>query len=124
MWSPWASEPDNPVDPVFMTLVWKLLVKEKAIPGGFPELGKEPEGVMAQGFGCAIPIVMSSRVELEKERRLDVEDEETRLTAANFAELSGRPEMTENRLKTGQNRFLLHRTYANEARDEKRWGVF
>jgi len=35
-----------------------------------------------------------------------------RLTARNFAELSGREEMSEDRLRTGQNRFLLHRSYS------------
>jgi hypothetical protein len=38
------------------------------------------------------------------------------LTAHNFAELSGNAEMTENRLKTAQNRFLLYRSYTEEAR--------
>lgn len=37
---------------------------------------------------------------------------EKRLTSANFAQLSGREEMTENRLRTGQNRYIMHRAYA------------
>jgi hypothetical protein len=37
-----------------------------------------------------------------------------RLTAQNFAELSERDEMSENRLRTGQNRFLLHRSYSEK----------
>ena len=36
------------------------------------------------------------------------------LTAENFAELSGNEEMCENRLRTGQNRFLLHRVYSDK----------
>lgn len=36
------------------------------------------------------------------------------LTSANFAELSGREEMTENRLRTSQNCYLLHRAYASK----------
>jgi hypothetical protein len=39
---------------------------------------------------------------------------QVRLTAQNFAELSGREEMSENRLRTGQNRFLLHRSYSEK----------
>lgn len=35
-----------------------------------------------------------------------------RLTASNFAKLSGMEEMTENRLRTGQNRFLMYRSYS------------
>lgn len=37
------------------------------------------------------------------------------LTAQNFAKLSGREEMSENKLRTGQNRFLMHRSYTEEA---------
>ena len=38
-----------------------------------------------------------------------------KLTSANFAQLSRREEMTENRLRTAQNRYLLHRAYASKA---------
>jgi len=41
--------------------------------------------------------------------------EEVKLTAHTFAELSGREEMSENRLRTGQNRFLLYRSYTEDA---------
>lgn len=41
---------------------------------------------------------------------------EVNLTALNFAELSGREEMCENRLRTGQNRFLMYRNYTEEAK--------
>lgn len=43
-----------------------------------------------------------------------VGDEEIVLRAENFARLSGREEMTENRLRTGQNRLLMHRSYSEE----------
>jgi hypothetical protein len=48
------------------------------------------------------------------------------LTAKNFAELSGKKEMTENRLKTSQNRYLLHRAYTEDRSDKKylNGGVF
>jgi hypothetical protein len=78
MWSPWASEPTEPVDDIWMGIVWKLLMK--ADPPGF-SLFKEVRG------------------------------EALELTPRNFAELSGREEMSEHRLRTGQNRFLLHRSY-------------
>ncbi len=42
-------------------------------------------------------------------------DGEVPLTANTFAELSGRVEMSENRLRTGQNRFLLYRSYTEDA---------
>lgn len=47
---------------------------------------------------------------------LEIQDSEKgkRLTATNFAELSGKEEMTENRLRTGQNRYLLHRSYMED----------
>ena len=85
MWSPWASEPDLPVDRVFMGIVWKLLVKTD--PPGFSLISQE--GIEA------------------------IEDL-VQLTPQNFAELSEKEEMTENRLKTAQNRFLLHRNYSRK----------
>ena len=39
---------------------------------------------------------------------------QVRLTAWDLAELSGREEMSENRLRTGQNRFLLHKSYSEK----------
>ena len=45
-----------------------------------------------------------------------------KLTAANFAELSGREIMSENRLKTGQNRFLMHRSYAQGSQMDE-WAI-
>lgn len=38
-----------------------------------------------------------------------------RLTSENFAELSGRKEFTAQRLRTAQNRYLLHKAYASKA---------
>lgn len=86
MWSPWASEPDGPVDEVWMGIVWKLLMKS------------DP------------PSHALSKEEVTKESG----ENRSRLTPQNFAELSGREEMSENRLRTGQNRFLLHRSYSKE----------
>ncbi|KAN0108488.1 hypothetical protein V8E51_008230 [Hyaloscypha variabilis] len=86
MWSPWASEPDLPVSNAFMGIVWKLLMKSD--PPGFSLTIEEGGEAM-----------MVDRV---------------RLTPQNFAELSGKEEMTESRLKTAQNRFLLHRNYSEK----------
>lgn len=44
----------------------------------------------------------------------DKGEELVRLTPQNFAGLSRREEMTESRLRTGQNRFLLHRSYSEK----------
>lgn len=85
MWSPWASGPDGPVDPIWMGIVWRLLTKS-----------------YAPGLACS----MSLKGEKEGEEKI--------LTPENFAKLSGREEMTENRLRTGQNRFLMHRSYSEE----------
>jgi hypothetical protein len=49
---------------------------------------------------------------LFKEVRGETLERRAQLTPQNFAELSGREEMSENRLRTGQNRFLLHRSYS------------
>jgi hypothetical protein len=82
-----------------MMLVWKVLMKNEA-PG----------------------------LSILEKRTWEVNDvneqsgtENRRLTGSNFAELSGREEMTENRLKTGQNRFLLHRSYTEGRQDEGCW---
>jgi hypothetical protein len=42
----------------------------------------------------------------------------TGLTACNFAVLSGRENMDEKRLRTGQNRFLMHRSYVRGTQEE------
>lgn len=86
MWSPWASEPDGPVDEVWMGIVWKLLMKS------------DP------------PSHAPSKEQDTKESG----ENRSRLTPQNFAELSGREEMSENRLRSGQNRFLLHRSYSKD----------
>jgi hypothetical protein len=70
-----------------MGIVWRLLMKTNPPGYPFPEEAKVGE-------------------ELKWGR--------VRLTAQNFAELSGREEMSENRLRTGQNRFLLHRSYSEK----------
>lgn len=72
-----------------MSLVWKVLMKSEA-PG--LSVSEKANGEMGS--------------------------EGERLTASNFAEMSGRKEMSENRLRTGQNRFLMHRSYT-EGKHEK-----
>ena len=48
-----------------------------------------------------------------------------KLSAKNFAELSGREQLSENRLRTGQNRFLLHRSYSEGCvNGEELWARF
>ena len=113
MWSPWATSPNGPVDQVWMEIVWKLLTKSDP-PGlvttaataveeldGTKEVGGSQETVLADS---------SSSQALEKVGQL----ENIWLTSANFAQLSGMKEMTDNRLRTGQNRYLLHRAYASK----------
>ncbi|KAH6674170.1 hypothetical protein B0J14DRAFT_458260, partial [Halenospora varia] len=89
MWSPWATGPEGPVNEIWMAIVWKLLMK------------CDPPGL-----SVTIPNPDSTR---NKNQQQGVEG--PKLTPQNFAELSERKEMTENRLKTSQNRFLLHRAY-------------
>jgi len=43
MWSPWASEPDGPVDPVWMGIVWRLLMK-RSVPGSLAGEDGKGEG--------------------------------------------------------------------------------
>jgi F-box-like len=78
MWSPWASEPDEPVDDIWLGIVWKLLMRS------------DPPGLQ------------------------ETTEAWVRLTPQNFAELSRREEMSEKVLRTGQNRFLLHRSYSEK----------
>jgi F-box-like len=85
MWSPWATGPDGPVEEIWMGIVWKLLMKTEP-PGTRLSKGK----IVSEGTDLV------------------------RLTPQNFAELSGREEMSENRLRTSQNRFLLHRSYSDK----------
>lgn len=47
------------------------------------------------------------------EREGGEEGEVVRLTAENYAKSSGKEEMTENRLRTAQNRYLMHRSYSD-----------
>lgn len=113
MWSPWATGPDGPVDQVWIEIVWKLLMKGDP-PGlattaatAVEELGGTEEVEDSQETALADS---SNSQALEKAGQL----EKVWLTSANFAQLSGREEMTENRLRTGQNRYLLHRAYASK----------
>jgi hypothetical protein len=68
----------------------------------------------------------SEEIEFGKEE-LGVDDsgkgkQISRLKAMNFAELSGREEMMENCLRTGQNMYLLHRSYMEDPNCEFCWG--
>lgn len=111
MWSPWATGPDGPVDQVWMEIVWKLLLK------------CDPPGLAADATTVAeeaseAPELYSdleARGERPSKSEVLEEGKKVALTAANFAKLSGREEVTENRLRTGQNRYLLHRAYASKA---------
>ncbi|KAH8685908.1 hypothetical protein BGZ60DRAFT_103701 [Tricladium varicosporioides] len=89
MWSPWAVGPEEPVNEIWMTIVWKSLMKS------------DPPGLLA-----LVPSPYSTQNKIQEQGI-----EGLKLTPQNFAELSGRKEMTENRLRTSQNRFLLHRAY-------------
>jgi len=95
MWSPWATGPDGAVDEVWMLLVWKVLMKGEA-----PVLS-----------------VFEAREKDRGEMKAEIGGERKKLTASNFAEMSGRSEMSENRLTTGQNRFLLHPSYTEGSAD-------
>ena len=94
MWSPWATGPDGHLDEVWIGIVWKLLMKTD--PPRIPL--DERKEMVARGSLLKV-----------------------QLTGSNFAELSGRQEMTENRLKTGQNRYLLHRSYTQGGKDDSFW---
>ncbi|TVY82576.1 hypothetical protein LSUE1_G002064 [Lachnellula suecica] len=100
MWSPWATGPDGPVDGIWMALVWKSLMKSEAQGLSVFE-PKGGEGNVGKEIGAG------KRV----------------LTAGNFAELSGMTEMSENRLRTGQNRFLLHRSYTEGTQEDWTGGL-
>ncbi|KAG0645028.1 hypothetical protein D0Z07_9292 [Hyphodiscus hymeniophilus] len=93
MWSPWASHPDEPVDVAWMNLVWKVLMHSDP-----PNSSIAASGVADQEGASP-----DSR-----------ENGGAQLNSANFAELSGREEMTESKLRISQNRFLLHRKYASK----------
>jgi len=75
MWSPWTAGPDGPVVDVWMGIVWRMLMKSNP------------------------PRLLVSNEEGGKELKKG----QVRLTARDFAELRGRKEMSENRLRTGQN---------------------
>ncbi|CZT44961.1 uncharacterized protein RSE6_05223 [Rhynchosporium secalis] len=79
MWSPCASEPDGPVEAVWLGIIWRL------------QMGKHsPE--LERGIG-----MLGGEVQV--------------LTSENYARLSRREEMCENRLRLAQNRYLMHRSY-------------
>ncbi len=44
-------------------------------------------------------------------------EEQEKLTADNYARLCGKEEMTENLLRTSQNRYLMHRNYCKGSFD-------
>jgi hypothetical protein len=121
MWSPWATGPDGPVDPVFLSVVWKLL--QKCEPPGLLSpsrtiVGEEDDQVKEGG---KLDVDHKSNTSGFAEEKREV----VKLSAKNFAELSGREQMSENRLRTGQNRFLLHRSYSEDCvHGEELWGRF
>ncbi|TAQ87380.1 hypothetical protein B7494_g4297 [Chlorociboria aeruginascens] len=49
--------------------------------------------------------------------RVEEDEDEDVLTGHNFAALSGKGDMTYNRLRTAQNRFLMHRSYTGDRKD-------
>jgi len=65
--------------------------------------------------------VFEAKTQEERDVNAEPWTEKRTLTGSNFAELSGKKKMTENRLKTGQNRFLLHRSYTEGRHDEGCW---
>jgi hypothetical protein len=91
MWSPWALGPDGPAEDVWMGIVWRMLMRTEP-PGSSPVRGERGER----------------------------EEAAMVLTCDNFAELSGREEMSENRLRTSQNLYLLYRAYT-EGRDDSKY---
>ena len=109
MWSPWASEPDEPIDEVFLGLVWQLLVR-KRVPSRSGCSGGEADPLAKEQEGSEAAVTLAAVA--------------GPLTPANFARLSGRMDMTERRLKTGQNRFLLYRNCVREAKKQRPWGAW
>lgn len=97
-----------------MGIVWKVLMKRD--PPGLlvsptaPSAGGGESVAVEDGQERTSPMMPNLEVSEDAQ-----ESKTVRLTSANFAELSGREEMTANRLRTGQNRYLLHRTYASKA---------
>jgi hypothetical protein len=97
-----------------MEIVWKLLMKSDP-PGLVATAATAVDGLdgteEVEGSTETTLMASSNPEDPEKVGQL----EKVWLTIANFAQLSGREEMTENRLRTGQNRYLLHRAYASKA---------
>ncbi|KAL2073792.1 hypothetical protein VTL71DRAFT_11118 [Oculimacula yallundae] len=92
MWSPCASEPDGDVEGMWLGIIWRLQMKtgtrteSKLLVVRTGEEMGGAEGVTGAG-------------EL--------------LTAENYARLSGKEDMLENRLKVAQNSYLMHRSYCD-----------
>ncbi len=108
IWSPWASEPEGEVQETWLELCWKLMARD--LPGLDTTREHLNRDVGSEG---EIEEVREGRNGEGEEKKGVV-----RLTATNFMELSGIEGITEHRLKTGQNRFLLWRMYLEEARVE------
>lgn len=114
MWSPWATAQGGPVDDVWMRIIWKVLMKRDP-PGLLVSSAArvaEAGASIAVGDGQEETSLEIPHLEVSEN---DQASKTIRLTCLNFAELSGREEMTENRLRTSQNRYLLHRSYASKA---------
>lgn len=120
MWSPWASEPDKDVDEVFLGLIWKLFVGHDVLGGISAQTASMSIGNVDDTVQEPHVLLMSlTKATGAISQRTSKDD--ISVTATNFAEMSGMAEMTENRLKTGQNRYLLYKSYLKKAKDEKPW---
>jgi hypothetical protein len=86
------------VDIEWVNIVWKMLMKVDP-----------PKSLIRS---AAVP---REDGEGEEQQEEVTKQSVVQLTNANFVELSGREEMTENGLRTSQNRYLLHRAYASKA---------
>jgi hypothetical protein len=112
MWSPWVDEPEGEVQEVWLELCWKLMARRE-LPGV-----DIPTEYLRRDVGSESEIEEAREgrsEEGDKGKDTDGEGEGkeggVKLTAKNFVDLNGIGGMTEHRLKTGQNRFLLWRMY-------------
>lgn len=91
MWSPFASEPDDELEDIWLSIVFKMLC------------GKDAPGLS-----------LTRVVEIKAHTQ-----DEVQLTGDNFAVVSGRDDLTAKKLRTAQNRYLLYRDYVEEKVDDK-----
>lgn len=94
-----------------MEICWKVLTG-RDVPGSAAVVleAEAEDGLEADQIHTEAIVSESSALGMID----DPEKKETaRLTSKNFAELSGRDEITWKRLRTAQNRYLLHKAYAS-----------